>query len=64
MATKKKAAKKTPSKSIAVTSVLKWNPRRGGDPPPPFYNRLDLVAQKQFADFVNKALAKGQRARG
>jgi hypothetical protein len=65
MATKKKAAKKkTAAKSIAVTSILRWNPRRGGDPPPPFYNRLDLVAQKQFADFVNKALAKGQRARG
>jgi len=60
MATKKKAAKKKAAKSLAVTSVLRWNPRRGGDPPPPFYNRLDPIAQKQFADFVNRALAKRQ----
>jgi hypothetical protein len=65
MATKKKAAKKAGTKKSAAAisaDVLRWNPRRGGDPPPPFYNRLDQVAQKQFADFVNKALAKGQRA--
>jgi len=61
MATKKKAAKKKAGRKIlAVTSVLRWNPRRGGDPPPPFYNKLDPIAQKQFADFVNRALAKRQ----
>lgn len=58
---KKKAGKKLAAKSLAVTAVLRWNPRRGGDPPPPFFNKLDLVAQKQFTDFINKALARGQR---
>jgi hypothetical protein len=58
-AAKKKAAKKTAAKSLSV--VLRWNPRRGGDPPPPFFNKLDTIAQKQFADFINKVLAKGQR---
>jgi hypothetical protein len=63
MATKKKAAKKKAGKkkAIAVSAILRWNPRRGGDPPPPFFNKLDQVAQKQFTDFMNKALAKGQR---
>jgi hypothetical protein len=65
MATKKKAAKKkagktVAAKALAVTQLLRWNPRRGGDPPPPFYNKLDPIAQKQFTDFVNKALAKRQ----
>jgi len=62
MATKKKAAKKKAGpKSLSVAAALRWNPRRGGDPPPPFYNKLDTIAQKQFEDFVNKALARGQR---
>lgn len=61
MATKKKAAKKAGTKKKAASisvEVLRWNPRRGGDPPPPFYNRLDQVARKQFEDFVNRALAR------
>jgi hypothetical protein len=57
-AAKKKAGKKSTAKVLAVAPILRWNPRRGGDPPPPFYNRLDPIAQKQFADFVNRALAK------
>jgi len=60
-AAKKKATKKTATKSFGVASILRWNPRRGGDPPPPFFNKLDPIAQKQFEDFVNKALARGQR---
>lgn len=59
-AAKKKATKKTAAKSLGVAAILRWNPRRGGDPPPPFYNKLDAIAQKQFADFINKALARGQ----
>ena len=55
-AAKKKATKKSAPKSFSVSAVLRWDPRRGGDPPPPFYNNLDTVAQKQFADFVNKAI--------
>jgi len=57
-AAKKKATKKTSAKSFNVAAVLRWDPRRGGDPPPPFFNKLDTIAQKQFADFVNKALAR------
>ena len=59
-AAKKKATKKSAPKSFNVAPVLRWDPRRGGDPPPPFFNKLDTVAQKQFADFVNKALARRQ----
>jgi hypothetical protein len=59
-AAKKKATKKTAPKSLTVSAVLRWDPRRGGDPPPPFYNKLDTIAQKQFADFVNRALARRQ----
>ena len=55
-AAKKKATKKPAAKSFNVAAVLRWDPRRGGDPPPPFFNKLDTIAQKQFADFVNKAI--------
>jgi hypothetical protein len=66
MATKKKAAKKKATKKTAaksksfLTAVLRWNPRRGGDPPPPFFNKLDQVAQKQFTDFINQVLTQRQ----
>jgi hypothetical protein len=55
MATKKKATKKKAGKKKAgPEALLRWNPIRRGDPPPPFFNKLDQVAQKQFVDFVNK----------
>jgi hypothetical protein len=63
MVTKKKATKKAGKTKAAPAAILRWNPGRKGDPPPPFFNKLNQVAQKQFVAFVNKVASIAARGR-
>lgn len=63
MATKKKATKKAGKKKAAPAAILRWNPGRRGDPPPPFFSKLDQISQKQFVAFVNKVASIAARGR-
>jgi hypothetical protein len=71
MATKKKAAKKGGAKKkagvkrVQVTaerlSVLRFDPRIKGDPPPPWLRQLDAVRQRQLEAWVNAIVKKVAR---
>jgi hypothetical protein len=60
--------RKISTKVATKASVLKFNPEWFSDPPPPFFSKLDRVAQrelqqakKDFTARVKEILAKGQR---
>lgn len=61
MATKKKAAKKKAGKKKGATvssTVLRFDPRIKGDPPPPWIRQLDAVRQRQLQAWVNAIVNK------
>ena len=64
MATKKKAGKKKSAKKKAgkkqgaSVSVLQFDPRIHGDPPPIWIRQLDVIRQKQLNAWVNAIVKK------
>ena len=61
MATKKKAAKKKAGKkkgAMVSSSVLRFDVRIKGDPPPPWVRQLDVVRQRQLQAWVNAIVNK------